>query len=309
MTSGATESSASCARVETISSESSARTQRISTRSGAGKCAPVVQMAIFRSRGARPWRNSSMTSGLRVSTGRLPEIAPRQGYCTGPSRRPGGRHRFTVQFQQHRAGVAGGDDKFGIRSEMMVFAGIECAVKDCDAIGLNGYPCFGAGRHRKVEGHLWSCGELGWIWERSGRGGGSGRNSAGGGARCWVLHEPVPGMDATVDEPRKDQKRAHDENNRHPERRGRDAVFYFLRGMLLLQQLRVGIVSKIVLGQKGLLVEAEIAGNGANKAPIENPAGQLVPVFIFKGFQEAWPDARRQGYFFRRHFAQFAFAF
>ena len=59
----------------------------------------------------------------------------------------------------------------------------------------------------------------------------------------------------------------------------------------------MGIVGKIVLGEKGLLVEAEIAGDGANEASIENAAGQLVPVFIFEGFQEARANARRQGYF------------
>jgi exonuclease III len=55
-------------------SVSRARIARISARSAAGKCAPVEHTAILRSRVARPRRKSSTISGLRVSTGCLPQI-------------------------------------------------------------------------------------------------------------------------------------------------------------------------------------------------------------------------------------------
>jgi hypothetical protein len=55
-------------------------------------------------------------------------------------------------------------------------------------------------------------------------------------------------------------------------------------------------------------VEAQITGNGANKAAIENAAGKLLPVFIFQGLQKTQADARRYNDFVGRNFAQLALA-
>src|SRR5260370_11464778 len=50
-----------------------------------------------------------MSSGLRVSTGCRPQVFFAKHYCTGRARRTDGQYGLAVQFQQHRAGVRGGD--------------------------------------------------------------------------------------------------------------------------------------------------------------------------------------------------------
>src|SRR6266446_6886929 len=122
MDSSGCERKASCARLATTSSASCANTARISARSAAERCAPPLQTAILRSRVARPWRRASISSGLRVSTGCRPQILLAKDYCTGAAGRANGRHGLAVQFQQHRAGVAGGDLEGGLRREMAVLS-------------------------------------------------------------------------------------------------------------------------------------------------------------------------------------------
>jgi len=73
-----------------ISSASPASTARISARSAEARCAPPVQTAIFRSRGARPRRRSSRTSVLRVSTGLWPQVLLTKHHCTGGAGRAEG---------------------------------------------------------------------------------------------------------------------------------------------------------------------------------------------------------------------------
>src|SRR5260370_23934226 len=109
---------ASCAREATISSWSPARTARTSARSAGTRCAPPVQTAIFRSRVARPWRKSSRTSGLRVSTGRLPQILLAKHHCTGTTGRPGARQGLAVQFQQHGGEIPRGHHELLIRGKV-----------------------------------------------------------------------------------------------------------------------------------------------------------------------------------------------
>src|SRR5271166_1658043 len=115
--------SASWARVETISSGSPARTARIYARSAGPRCAPLEQTASLRSRAARSWRRSSMTSGLRVSTIGRPQIVPTEDHCTGGARGAKGAHDLMVQFQQHRGRVGGGDFEVFVGGEMAVDAG------------------------------------------------------------------------------------------------------------------------------------------------------------------------------------------
>jgi len=65
---------------------------------------------------------------------------------------------------------------------------------------------------------------------------------------------------------------------------------------------------QIVLGKQMLFIEAEVAGNGAHEAAIEDAAGELVPIFVFERFQKAQADARGHNDFVGRNLAQFALA-
>src|SRR5260370_26865869 len=137
------ERKASWARLATTSSASWARTARISARSAAETCAAPLQTAILRSRVARPWRNASISSGLRVSTRCPPQIFFPKHYCTGGAGGTNGPHALAVPFQQHRAGVRGGDFEGGFRGKMASLArwdfGVEYQLavgKDAHARGL-----------------------------------------------------------------------------------------------------------------------------------------------------------------------------
>src|SRR6266481_422597 len=129
------ESKASCARLATTSSVSSASTASISARSAADTCAPPLQTAILRSRVARPWRRASMSSGLRVSTGCRPQILLAKHYCTGAAGRANGRHGLAVQFQQHRAGIAGSYLEGGLCREMAALSRRNFGIKHQLAVG------------------------------------------------------------------------------------------------------------------------------------------------------------------------------
>src|SRR5216684_9182184 len=136
---------ASCARDATISSASWASTARSSARSAGARCAPPVQTAIFRSRVARPWRRSSRTSGLRVSTGLWPQVLLTKHHCTGGAGCAEGRHGLAVQFQQHRGGVPGGHLELLIGRKVTGLPGRQLGVEkkfvvgeDADARGGGG---------------------------------------------------------------------------------------------------------------------------------------------------------------------------
>src|SRR5258707_925412 len=106
---GGMERSASWARVATISSASCASTAMTSARSAALKWAAPEHTASLRSRVARLCFRSSTTSGLRDSTGYLPQIFRTEDYSTGGAGRAERRHHVPVQFQQHCGGVGRGD--------------------------------------------------------------------------------------------------------------------------------------------------------------------------------------------------------
>src|SRR5437588_6895615 len=127
--SGGRERMASAARVAIISSGSLASTARISARSAGARCAPPAQTASFLSRVARPCRRSSTTSGLRVSTGSLPQILVAEHHSTEGSRRAEGRHRFAVQCQQHCRGVGCADVKLLFGRETQSFARVHFGVQ------------------------------------------------------------------------------------------------------------------------------------------------------------------------------------
>src|SRR5713226_9818705 len=142
---------ASCARVATISSASWARTARISTRSAGARCAPPVQTAIFRSRVARPWRRSSRTSGLRVSTGLWPQVLLTKHHCTGGAGCAEGRHGLAVQLQQHRGGVTGGHLELLIGRKVTGLPGRQLGVEKKFVVGEDADARGGGGGDGKVE--------------------------------------------------------------------------------------------------------------------------------------------------------------
>ena len=54
----------------------------------------------------------------------------------------------------------------------------------------------------------------------------------------------------------------------------------------------------VVFGEESLLVEAEVTSDGTNKTAIENAAGEVGPVFVFEGFEEARSNAGGESDFF-----------
>src|SRR6267142_3790610 len=128
--SGEIERSASCARVATISSGSCANTARTSARSAALRCAPPEHTASLRSRVARLCFSSSMTSGLRDSTGYLTQILRAEDYSTGGAGRAEGRHHVPVQFQQHGGRVRGGHFEMVGGGEAAVFTRGELPIEN-----------------------------------------------------------------------------------------------------------------------------------------------------------------------------------
>src|SRR6266404_5074995 len=168
---------ASCARSDTISSASPASTAKSSARSGGARCAPPAQTANLRSRVARPWRKSSISSGLSGSTGCLPQIFLAKHYCTGGAGRAKRRHRLPVQFQQHGRRVAGGHFKLPIGGEVARLAGRQLGIEQELAVGHDTYACGGRSGNGKIERGIRRCGARGGIilsprlrWRRGNRG-------------------------------------------------------------------------------------------------------------------------------------------
>src|SRR5262249_10894594 len=142
---------ASLARSATTSSVSNARIERISARSAPGRWAPVAQTAIFLSRVARPWRRSSTTSGLRISTAG-PQIFLAKHDCTGRAGSPEGRHGLPVQFQQYPRSFCGAYFELCGGGKMARGAGGNRVVKQGLAVGNDADVCGKRGRQGKIEG-------------------------------------------------------------------------------------------------------------------------------------------------------------
>src|SRR5215467_2329976 len=150
--SGATERTASLARVAIISSGSAESTARISARSAGRRCAPLVQTASLRSRVARPCRRSSTTSGLRVSTGSLPQTLLAIHHSTEGPRSTEGRHGPAVQLQQHGRRVCCAHVKLLFRREMLGFSGVQFRVHQELAIPQNANVRTHGSRNGEIKG-------------------------------------------------------------------------------------------------------------------------------------------------------------
>ncbi len=79
--------------------------------------------------------------------------------------------------------------------------------------------------------------------------------------------------------------------------------------MLLRLLICVCGVRHVVLGQKRFLIQAEVVGDRADEAAIEDAAGKLAPFFVLERLQKTGADARCLSDFLQRDFAQFPFAF
>ena len=113
----------------------------------------------------------------------------------------------------------------------------------------------------------------------------------------------TPAKDAGGYEQGGDGQGAEREGYGDPSGRGRDAIFkgaWSFGGFVA--------VGEVIFGEEIFFVEAEVAGDGADEAAVENAARQLVPIFIFEGFEKAQADAGSDNDFVGRDFAQFAFA-
>ena len=77
------------------------------------------------------------------------------------------------------------------------------------------------------------------------------------------------------------------------------------RGTRLFLSLR----GKIIFRNQTIFVEPEILGNRADETAIEDPAGKLVPLVVFQGFEEFALNASGGGDLFEGNAAQLAFSF
>src|ERR1700676_1460602 len=302
---------ACCARSETISSVSPASTARISARSAGARCAPPEQTAILRSRGARPARRSSRISGLRGSTGCLPQIFLAKHYCTGGSGSSNGRHGSPVQFQQHRGGIGRGHFKLLAGGKVPRFSGGKFCIKQQRAVRQDAHAGGRGSGNGKVEGN--SAGRsygVGRWMSSSGRH----RSSSSGLRLRWqerggrrllrgtMRGNAPPAINSARDEPAKYGKQCKYSQNRNPYRRA---------GKLVLVRLRSGharlAMCEVILGKQIFFVEAQKTRDGAHKSAVENAAGEFLPLFVFEGFKKARTDARGRSDFLQRNFAHLAF--
>src|SRR5580704_9517316 len=272
---------ACCARSETISSASPASTARISARSGGERCAPPAQTAIFRSRAARPARRSSSISGLRGSTGCLPQVFLGQDYCTGGSGSSNGRHGSPVQFQQHRGRVADGHFKLLGSGKMMRFSGrnlgVECYFtvgKNTHARGCgsgNGEVQRESGRanrriRRRSSSRCWCrCSSSGLRRRGQKRGGGSLSRGAPRGI-------PPTAINTARNESAKYSEQCQHSKYGKPDGRARKFVLVRLRSRHALVAAR-----KVIFGKQIFFVEPQKTGDGPHKAAVENATGEFVP--------------------------------
>src|SRR5712692_10742545 len=257
---------ASCAREETISSASWASTARISARSAGARCAPPAQTAILRSRVARPWRKSSRTSGLRVSTGRLPQILLVKHHCTGTTGRPGARQGLAVQFQQHGGEIPRGHHELLIRAKVASDIGGQLGVEKDLVV--------------REDGH-----------------------ASGALLGSAVGSIAAPRMSGSIEKSNDQKKYDEDGDSRKPLRWRRDALLKFSR-----HGGRFFGAGQVVLAEERFFIKAQIARDGAHKAVAKDAAGELVPIFIFEGPDEAGADARGLGELVHGDLAQFPFA-
>src|SRR6266850_2546356 len=292
---------ASCARSDTISSASPASTAKSSARSAGARCAPPAQMANLRSRVARPWRKSSISSGLSGSTGCLPQILLAEHHCTGGAGRAKRRHRLPVQFQQYGRRAACGHFKLLFGAEAARLAGGQLGIEQQLVIRQDAHARCSRSGNREFERRI------------SRRGGASGRTILSsrlrwrrgnrGLLRGAMRSVASPAIPACVEKSNHNQKDDENRGNGKPFRRRWNSLFRFGRLGCCL-----AAAGHVVFAEERFLIEAEITRDGTHKPAAEDAARQLLPVFIFESQQEAGADARGFGELFQRNFAHLALA-
>src|SRR6267143_5270382 len=218
---------ASCARAATISSASPASTAKISARSAGARCPPPAQTAILRSRVARPWRRSSRTSGLRASTGCLPQILLAKHHCTGGAGRAKRRHRLPVQFQQYGRRVARGHFELLFGREVARLAGGQFGIEQELAVRQDAHARRGRSGNRKIERGIRRPGgasgrsilSLRLRWRRRNR----------GLLRGAMRGVAAPAVPACVEKSNHNQKDDENRRNGKPFRRRWNSLFGFCR--------------------------------------------------------------------------------
>src|SRR6266446_3027341 len=91
-----------------------------------------------------------------------------------------------------------------------------------------------------------------------------------------------PGVDSYRHKCSNDRHRSEGEGYGDPPGWCRDAT--------LRRKLRFGglfTMRQVVFSEQVFLVKAQVLGDGAHEAAIENAARELVPVFIFQGLQKS----------------------
>src|ERR1700758_5629428 len=65
---------------------------------------------------------------------------------------------------------------------------------------------------------------------------------------------------------------------------------------------------QVIYAEQCFFIEAQVAGDGANKPVAKHATGRLRPVFVFEGFDKTGADAGGLGEFIHRDFAKLALA-
>src|SRR6267143_4797025 len=242
---------ASCARSDTISSASPASTAKTSARSAGARCAPPAQTAILRSRVARPWRRSSITSGLRGSTGCLPQIFLAKHHCTGGAGRAKRRHRLPVQFQQYCRRVACGHFKLLFGGEVARLAGGQFVIEQELAVRQDTYARCSRSGNREIERGIRHRGGASrrsilssrLRWRRGNR----------GLLRSAMRGVAAPAIPACVEKSNHNQKDDENRRNGKPFRRRWNSLFGFCR-----LGRRLSAAGHVVLAEERFLIAAEI---------------------------------------------------
>ena len=113
----------------------------------------------------------------------------------------------------------------------------------------------------------------------------------------------VPDVTDRKEESNDEEKNDESDRSRKPLRRRGNAFLGLRSG-----RGRMFRASRVILAQKRFFIEAQVTRNGAHEAVAKDAAGQLGPIFIFKGLDKTGADARSLGEFLHGNFAQFALA-
>src|SRR5579859_673811 len=111
----------------------------------------------------------------------------------------------------------------------------------------------------------------------------------------------LPAVKPSGNQARDDEQGAQHESHSDPFGRRGDAILRRGERLGTLVAMR-----EVVLSEKILLIETQIARDGTHKPAVENAAGEFVPILVFQSLQKTQTDARGDDDLVGRDFTQFA---